>query len=481
VISNSWGELAAGVLYLGVLVLLVPFGLHRLRLLWLRFGRPPTLEPRTRVEPLPPVTVQLPIYNEANVVRRLIDAACRLDYPVDLLEVQVLDDSDDETVELAARAVAEWRRRGIDVHHIRRGLREGFKAGALGHGTRRARGDFMLVLDADFMPPTHLIRSLLESFDAPEVGAVQAAWTHLNAAESWLTRAQALFLDAHFAIEHAARYRSGLFFNFNGSAGMWRRACVEASGGWKSDTLTEDVDLSYRAQLGGWRLVYRDDVRVPAELPRRLEDVEVQQERWAQGGVQTARKLLPAVWRSDVRAWVKLEATAHLLGHIVHPLTLILGVCLGALGYLGLAHRSIPEWVHLAALGFATIPFLLFYGAAARVRGYPVRSIPGRLLEALILGLGLGIPLTGAVLRGAIGARTPFRRTPKRGESTVRAYRARANTAAAGVRAALGLSLTGSVASLVQSGLLSAVPFTGLFAVGYLAATRETARRSLYE
>ena len=478
---DSWGEVGAGALYLFVLFLLVPFGLHRLRLLWLRFRSSPAPGPGTRMGSLPPVTVQLPVYDEANVVERLIDATCRMDYPAHLLEVQVLDDSDDDTVRLAAGAIARWQLRGIDIHHIRRGSRDGFKAGALRYGTARARGEFMLVLDADFVPPPHLVRSLLDSFDAPEVGAVQAAWGHLNAAESWLTRAQALFLDAHFAIEHAARHRSGLFFNFNGSAGMWRRACVEDSGGWSSDTLTEDVDLSYRAQLRGWRLVFRDDVRVPAELPRRLEDVEVQQERWAQGGVQTARKLLPEIWRADVRPWVKLEAMAHLLGHVVHPLTLLLGICLGAIGYMGLAHQAIPEWVHLAALGFATIPFLLFYGAAAGVRGYPARTMPRRLLEALVLGLGLGIPLTGAVLRGALRAKTSFHRTPKRGERTVRSYRVRANRAAAGLRAALGLSLTGSVASLVQSGLLSAVPFTGLFAVGYLAATRETARRGLNE
>lgn len=472
-------QVSAGVMYLIILSLLVPFGLHRLRLLWLRFAAPALPEPEAWEGPLPRVTVQLPIYNEANVAERLIAAACSQDYPADLLEVQVLDDSDDATVEIAARATAAWRRRGIAAHHIRRGTRDGFKAGALAYGTRLARGDYLLVLDADFVAPPHLTRSLLASFDDPGVGAVQAAWGHLNAGESWLTRAQALFLDAHFAIEHAARYRNGLFFNFNGSAGMWRRTCIEASGGWAADTLTEDVDLSYRAQLGGWRLVYRDDVCVPAELPRKLEDVELQQERWAQGGIQSALKLLPTVWRSPLRPAVKLEATAHLLGHAVHPLTLTLGVCLCALGYLGLAHEAIPAWVHSAALLFATAPFLVFYGAAARVRRYPGSSIPRRLLEALLLGLALGIPLTGAVLRGALRVRTPFRRTPKRGLASVRPYRARVNGIAAGVRAALGLSLIGSMASLAASGLVSAVPFTGLFAAGYLAATREVARGGL--
>jgi cellulose synthase/poly-beta-1,6-N-acetylglucosamine synthase-like glycosyltransferase len=477
--AEAGAQFGTGLVYLIILCLLVPFGLHRLRLLWLRFatGDPPA--PRGWKGPLPPVTIQLPIYNEANVAERLIAAACSQEYPPELLEVQVLDDSDDTTVEIAARATAVWRERGIAARHVRRGTREGFKAGALAHGARLASGEFLLVLDADFVPPPGLIRSLLESFDAPNVGAVQAAWGHLNAGESWLTRAQALFLDAHFAIEHAARHRNGLFFNFNGSAGMWRRVCIEASGGWKSDTLTEDVDLSYRAQLGGWRLVYRDDVRVPAELPRKLEDVELQQERWAQGGIQSALKLLPRVWRSPLRPAVKWEASAHLLGHAVHPLTLILGICLCALGYLGLAHEGIPAWVHSAALGFATLPFLLFYGAAARVRRYRAGSIPRRLFEALILGLALGIPLTGAVLRGALRVRTPFRRTPKRGGVSIRAYRARVNGIASGVRAVLGLSLIGSMASLVASGLVAAVPFTGLFAAGYLAATREVARRGL--
>lgn len=477
--SEADGPFGAGFLYLIILGLLVPFGLHRLRLLWLRFATPDPPGPRGWEGPLPPVTIQLPIYNEANVAERLIAAACSQDYPAELLEVQVLDDSDDATAEIAAQATAIWRGRGIAARHVRRGTRAGFKAGALAHGTRLARGEFLLVLDADFVPPSHLIRSLLDSFDAPDVGAVQAAWSHLNAEESWLTRAQALFLDAHFAIEGAARYRSGLFFNFNGSAGMWRRACIEASGGWKSDTLTEDVDLSYRAQLGGWRLVYRDDVHVPAELPRKLEDVELQQERWAQGGIQSALKLLPTVWRSPLRPAVKLEATAHLLGHAVHPLTLILGTFLGALGYLGAAQEGIPAWVHSAALGFATAPFLMFYGAAARLRRYPTGSIPRRLVEALLLGLALGIPLTGAVLRGALRVRTPFRRTPKGGHASIRAYRARVNGIAAGARVALGLALVGSMASLVASGLFSAIPFTGLFAAGYLAATREVARRGL--
>ncbi|MGH7539587.1 MAG: glycosyltransferase [Gemmatimonadota bacterium] len=466
--------------YLAILATLVPFGLHRLWLLWLRARLPLPPSARERRTPAagtwPIVTVQLPIYDEANVVERLIDAACGLDYPRDRLEVQVLDDSDDLTTGLAARRVARWRAAGIDIHHLRRGTRSGFKAGALGYGAARARGDLFLILDADFVPPRELLRRLVPTFDDRSVGAVQAAWGHLNADESWLTRAQALFLDAHFAIEHAARHRAGLFFNFNGSAGMWRRACLEAAGGWQADTLTEDVDLSYRAQLAGWRLAYRDDVRVPAELPRRLDAVEVQQERWAQGGIQSARKLLPAVWRSGFPRRVKWEATAHLLSHIVHPLTLSLGVCLAALGYAGVVHASIPAWIHGAALGLATLPFILFYGAAARLRGVATARLPARIVEALLLGLGLGVPLAGAVLRGLIGSPTPFRRTPKRGWTPVRWYAAGPNRGSTLLRAGLGLLLAGAAANLVGLRMPGAVPFTALFAAGYLATSGEALR-----
>ena len=462
--------------YLIVLLCLLPFGAHRLRLLWLRGRRPRRFERRRWQGPLPVVTVQLPIYDEANVVERLIDAACGLDYPRHRLEIQVLDDSDDETVDLAAARVARWRARGVDIRHVRRGSRADFKAGALAHGTAIARGEFLLVLDADFVPAPDLVHRVLAPLADPRVGAVQAAWSHLDADSSWLRRAQALFLDAHFAIEHEARHRAGLFFNFNGSAGMWRKACVADAGGWRGDTLTEDVDLSYRAQLAGWRFAYLDDVRVPAELPAGLRAVEIQQKRWTQGGIQAARKLLPAVWRGALPLRVKLEATAHLAGHVVHPLTLLLGTCLAAAGWLGLAGSGLPRWVHGAALAFATVPFILFYGAAARLRGVPWRALPGRIGEALILGLGLGVPLTGAVLRGALRRRTPFARTPKDGfERRVR-YAAGDWSASDWFRLALAIALTGAALNLAAQGAANALPFTGLFAIGYLAACAESLR-----
>jgi len=469
---NEWGS----ALYLAVLVLLVPFGAHRLRLLWLRLRRAAPVEAETWTEPLPVVTVQLPIYNEANVVGRLIDAVCSFDYPTERLEIQVLDDSDDETVDRAARHIARWRGRGVDIQHIRRGSRGGFKAGALARGVERARGEFMLVLDADFVPSPDLIRALLPPFRDPAVGAVQAAWDHLNRDANWLTRAQALFLDAHFAVEQEARYRAGLFFNFNGSGGLWRRRCIEESGGWQSDTLTEDIDLSYRAQLAGWRFVYRDAVRVPAELPLGLRAVEIQQSRWTQGGIQGARKLLPRVFRAPLPRAVKLEAAAHLLGHAVHPLTLLLGIALATFGWLGVPGATLPDWVHAIALALATVPFVLFYGLAGRLRNRS-KGLARDVARAMLLGLGLGVPLTIAVVRGLRRTPTPFERTPKSGFDQAVPYRADLARLPAAARAALAIALVGATAKIASLGLLAALPFTALFALGYLVTTRESLRR----
>ena len=468
-------DFVGSLIYLATLALLVPFGTHRLRLLWLRFRRPARSEAARWDGPLPHVTVQLPIYNEANVVERLIDAACSFDYPTDRLEIQVLDDSDDETTSLAAQQVKEWRSRGIDIRHVRRSDREGFKAGALAYGTNLARGEFLLVLDADFVPPSDLIRRLLPPFSDENVGAVQAAWDHLDRGRSWLTRAQALFLDAHFAIEHEARYRANLFFNFNGSAGIWRRQCIEDAGGWHSDTLTEDVDLSYRAQLAGWRFAFLGEVRVGAELPLSLSAVEVQQSRWTQGGIQNARKLLPRVWNADLPLEVKLEATAHLFGHVVHPLTLMLGVTIAAAGWVVTPGSSLPWWVHLLALAFATLPFMLFYGTAGclRQRG---RLVPRQVLEAMLLGLGLGVPLTVAVARGFRENTTPFVRTPKEGFTSRVGYQAPVKVAPSVVRALLTLALVSAIANIANLGLFSSIPFTALFALGYLLATGESLR-----
>jgi cellulose synthase/poly-beta-1,6-N-acetylglucosamine synthase-like glycosyltransferase len=461
----------ASLAYALVLLLLLPFGAHRLTVLWRRLRKPPLAVAERWIGELPRVTVQLPVFNEANVVGRLIEAVCSLDYPSDRLEIQLLDDSTDETTAIAAPRVAAWRRRGRRIEHLRRGSRSDYKAGALAHGLRRARGDLLLVLDADFVPHRALVRDLLPPFSDADVGMVQAAWGYLNESDNWLTRAQALLLDAHFRIEHEARFRSGLFFNSNGTAGMWRRECIEAAGGWRAETLTEDLDLSYRAQLAGWRFVFTSGVEVASELPADMRAVEVQQERWAQGGVQTARLLLPSIWRSSHRLAIKAEATAHLLGHIVHPVTLLLGAALSLLAFSGAGRDWYPAWLHVLGVSAATLPFVAFAALAGFQSGVPLRELPRRIVEALALGVGLGVPLTWAVARGALGADTPFMRTPKKGARTVRRYRAAQHVAPAAWRAVAGLSLGVAAVRLIGNGAPAPALLTGLFAAGYIATT----------
>jgi cellulose synthase/poly-beta-1,6-N-acetylglucosamine synthase-like glycosyltransferase len=471
--------LAVSVLALtaGVLSLLLPFALHRAWLLVRsRRSRGEDRRPLAREE-LPRVTVQLPVYNERHVVGRLVDAACRLDHPAELLEIQVLDDSDDGSHRVAAERCAAWRERGVDVTHHRRGSREGFKAGALAWGAARARGEFFLVLDADFVPDSGLVGALLPPFRDPSVGMVQARWDHLNREESWLTRAQAFLLDGHFLFEQGGRYAGGRFFNFNGTAGMWRRSCLEAAGGWEADTLTEDLDLSYRAQMAGWRFAYLDDVGVPAELPSTPAALEVQQRRWAQGGIQTARKILPRLLRGPWPAGVKAEAVVHLCGHLAHPLTILLALLLFP---SALARRTLGLDGYLAldllVFSAATLPFLAFYGAAGRLRGRPWRGLGRGVVRTLVLGIGLTVPVTRAVLRGLGRSRDPFQRTPKRGAAARSSYAGRTLPVDTVVRLALAAVMTVYLAAAVSLGYWASLPFILLFLAGFGALGVEGAR-----
>ncbi|CAI7995888.1 Glucomannan 4-beta-mannosyltransferase 7 [Geodia barretti] len=347
--------------------------------------------------------------------RRLIDAAARLRYPSDRLEIQLLDDSTDGTSERAALCVDRWRRQGVDIRHLKRDGRAGFKAGALAGGLEQARGDFLLILDADFVARPDLIHRLLGPFLDPKVGMVQARWDHLNEGESQLTRCQAQLLDAHFFFEQGGRWAAGRFLNFNGTAGMWRREALEEAGGWSADTLTEDLDASYRAQMAGWRFVFRPLVGVPAELPGTVRDLELQQKRWAQGGIQTARKVLPKLLGGPWPLGIKWEAAVHLLGHLAHPLTLVLAVLIVP---SALARKSLglDGWLVVDVLVFlgATASFLVFFAAAARRRGRAWRHLIPTAALTLALGIGLGATVSRAVVRGAVGrAHDPFQRTPE--------------------------------------------------------------------
>lgn len=452
-----------------VFAVLIPFASHRSFLLLQSRRRRSEVRDPVDDRDLPVVTVQLPMFNERAVAARVVDAACRLDYPSDRLEIQVLDDSTDGTSSLVEERVASWRARGVDIHQVRREDRVGFKAGALAHGTELARGDFFLVLDADFVPPRDLVRDLLPPMEDASVGMVQAAWAHLNREASWLTTAQAYLLDGHFLFEQGGRYAAHRFFNFNGTAGLWRRRCLEDAGGWQSDTLTEDLDLSYRAQMRGWRFAYLDDVRVPAEIPETVTALEVQQRRWAQGGVQTGRKILPALLRGDFPLGVKVEAVIHLMGHVAHPLTLALAVLLfpSAVARRSLGLESLLGF-DVLLFGAATVPFAVFYWLAGERRGRPRQGRIREVLRTLSLGIGLSAPVSRAVARGLLGVDDPFVRTPKRGGGGAAGYRARAVPFDVLAKLTMAALMSAYLVLALEGGYWGQLPFIVLFLSGYL-------------
>jgi cellulose synthase/poly-beta-1,6-N-acetylglucosamine synthase-like glycosyltransferase len=457
-----------------VLALLAVYGFHRALMvhLYYRHRRTPP-RPAGALAPLPRVTVQLPIYNEVYVVERLIEAVAALDYPRALLEIQILDDSTDETREVARRAAERLRSRGFDVAHRTRARRDGFKAGALGEGLAAASGEFLLVFDADFVPLPGMLRECLPHFSDPEVGMVQARWEHLNRDFSPLTRVQAILLDGHFVIEHTARHRSGRFFNFNGTAGIWRRRCLEEAGGWQSDTLTEDLDLSYRAQLKGWKFVYLKDCVAPAEVPVDMNGFKSQQHRWAKGSIQTARKILPSVWRSRLPWKVKVEAFFHLTNNASYVLVLALALLLGP----AIVIRDRIGWQKLVALDFplffgATLSFLAFYVSSQRELGRAGRSLFANLPLLMSLGVGLSVNNARAVLEGLSGRGSDFARTPKyriegaRGEWRSKKYRAPRSLALVG-EIALAAYFLACLAFAIACRYWAALPFLLVFFNGF--------------
>lgn len=396
--------------YLGISVLLALYGLNAV-LFALTRGRPPR-GPRPVLPPegaWPRVTIQLPIYNELYVVERLIDAVSALEWPRDRLEIQVLDDSEDETTRVA-QARAEWhRRRGIDIQVLRRPERTGFKAGALAYGLAHAQGELIAIFDADFTPPSDfLLKTVPHLLADGRAGMVQTRWGHLNAEYNPLTRAQAIALDGHFAVEQAARNNLGLFLNFNGSGGIWRRTCIEEAGGWQDTTLCEDLDLSYRAQLRGWHFVFLPDVVSPAELPPQIQAYKRQQARWAQGSTQCLLKLGPALVRAPLPPGLKLEALLHLSGYVLHALLVILLLVTVPLLDWHTTPHLIANLFSVASFGppllYAVSQRRLYANWQERFRYFPV---------LMLLGIGLSFNNLMAVLRAVSGRSNTFRRTPK--------------------------------------------------------------------
>ena len=382
------------------------------------YAAPPALPPPAPAA-WPRVTVQLPLYNEQNVVERVIDATAALNYPPELLHIQVLDDSNDATVALAAARVAHHAARGLCISHVRRPDREGYKAGALRHGLAETDGEFIAIFDADFVPEPNFLRRTVPYFlQDPAVGVVQTRWGHLNQNESLLTRLQAFGLDAHFLIEQVGRTYAGYFINFNGTGGVWRRSCIDDAGGWHTDTLTEDLDLSYRAQLRGWRFVYRPEIVAPAELPAAMDALKSQQFRWTKGAAETARKHLGAMWRSEQPLATKLHASFHLLNSSVYIVILLMALLSVPLVYVRAHYHEFRLVFRLASvflLGF--VPLVYYYYTAwrlARPAGQAGRY-PVFFLLFLSVSMGLALHNARAVALGWLGQRTPFVRTPKTG------------------------------------------------------------------
>jgi cellulose synthase/poly-beta-1,6-N-acetylglucosamine synthase-like glycosyltransferase len=460
------------VLYYVTLGTLALYGVHRALLLveWWRSrdrGRPLPAPP----ERWPRVTVQLPLFNERFVAERLLAAAARLDYPRDRLEIQVLDDSTDETSQIVARRVAALATSGLDIRCLHRNERIGYKAGALAAGMAVATGELLCVFDADFEPLPDFLRRTVPHFAAPEIGMVQARWSHRNRDRSLLTRVQAILLDGHFVVEQTARHRSGCFFNFNGTAGVWRRAAIEDAGGWSADTLTEDLDLSYRAQLAGWSFLYLPDLTVPSELPADVNAFKGQQHRWSRGSVQTARKLVPRVLRARLSRRVRAEALVHLTNNLSYPLMILLSLLVFPAMVL---RQGDAPWrllaVDLPLFLAATVSVSLFYAAGQAAIGRPRRETLRRLPLVLAVGIGLAVHNTGAVLGGLVVDGGVFHRTPKTGEEPV--------CGGGAYRLSRKLSLYGeglmTLYLLVCTGLAVAwemwrsLPFLVLFLQGYL-------------
>jgi cellulose synthase/poly-beta-1,6-N-acetylglucosamine synthase-like glycosyltransferase len=400
------------ILYLFSALLLSVYGLNSLLLTWIyRRRRSKTTNcPATNTKQ-PTVTVQLPIYNERHVVRRLIEAAINLNWPAERLQIQILDDSTDDTRQLVAETMAYYQARGakMQLEHIHRTNRVGFKAGALQNGLASASGEFIAIFDADFIPPPNFLQKTIPSFSQTQVGCVQTRWGHVNPKTSKLTQAQALGIDGHFIIEQTARHSINAFLNFNGTAGVWRRTCMDDAGGWQGDTLTEDLDLSYRAQLNGWQIVYRPDVVVPAELPVQLNAFKRQQFRWAKGSIQTALKLMKNLWQARQPVWLKFMGTLHLTNYAVHPLML-----LNLLLTLPMALSDSPFLLITPLFVFSAIgPPLLYWTAMQQSSPLPLSSRLGRLSLLIALGTGLSLNNTRAVLEAVLNIQSDFKRTPK--------------------------------------------------------------------
>ena len=461
--------------YAAALFVLSLFSLNRYVMISLfrRYRGHPRVPPPDP-SPMPRVTVQLPVYNELFVAERLIRSACALDYPRHLLQVQVLDDSTDETLTLTRRLVRQYRAKGYQIEHLHREDRTGYKAGALEYGLERAMGELIAVFDADFLIPRDFLRNTVPYFTDPSVGVVQARWDYLNEDYSLLTRVTALGLSGQFVIEQPARDRGGLFLTFNGTAGVLRASAIRDAGGWQHDTLTEDLDLSYRAQLAGWRIQYLPALPCPSELPPDMHALKTQQYRWTKGSQETARKLFLPLWRAAIPLWQKLQGTAHLLGNSVYPFLLVVGILNPIVMFIAHKDRVKLSWAISAYFLLSLGGTFSYYAAAIKEIRVDWRRRMACFPLFLAASIGLSVYNAQAAIEGVLGKRTPFLRTPKYNLSTGQSQASRrrryrsAFTNSTVFEVVLGLYTTTAFLYALYVGEWGALPFLLLFATGYL-------------
>ena len=463
--------------YFTVLTVLSVYGLHRYDVIrtYFKYRKRATTEPsRLRFPGLPAVTIQLPLYNERYVVERLIEEVLKIEYPKELLQIQVLDDSTDDTAPFAEALVERYHNMGypIECHH--RSNRHGFKAGALQEGLKTATGEFVAVFDADFCPPPDFLLRTVHYFADPKVGVVQTRWSYLNRDYNFLTEVEAILLDGHFILEHGARSSAGYFFNFNGTAGILRKSMIDDAGGWQHDTLTEDSDLSYRAQLKGWRFVYLPGLDCPSELPVEMHGFQVQQSRWAKGLTQVAKKLLPTILKAEIPKRVKAEAFLHLTPNISYPLMVVISALILPVMivrfYMGVWHMVLID-MPLIAASFWSIS--LFYVVAQREL-YPRNWKRTILLLPMLMAVGVGLTIinTRAVLEALFGVETAFARTPKYAigdrpvNLEVKKYRRRSGWLPY-IEILVGSYFAAMIGFAVQTYNFFAIPFLLLFVCGY--------------
>ena len=469
-------EFAFVVVYFAILCILSIYGIHRFVMATLyRIYRKDIPHPDAKFSDLPRVTIQLPMFNERYVIERLIDAVCEIRYPREKLQIQVLDDSIDETQKIAADAVARKREQGFDIVYIHRDDRTGFKAGALEAGLKTATGEFVAVFDADFVPQPDFLERTIHFFTNEKVGMVQVRWEHLNREYSLLTRVQSILLDGHFVIEHTARNRSGRFFNFNGTAGIWRKSTIADAGGWQHDTITEDLDLSYRAQSKGWQFIYVNESTTPAEVPVEMVAFKTQQHRWAKGSIQVAKKVLPKLLKSRLPFKVKLEAWMHLTCNISYILMVILSLMMPLTVEFRVKNSWMTSiWVDAIVFICASVSIMMFYLLAqqeARKQTFMQRL--AYLPIVMSLGIGLSINNCRAVIEALVGYKTGFVRTPKygvtkSGESFKHVKYGFKLNWQPWVETAMGIYFVWGIVHAISLGAYASVPFLALFCTGYL-------------